>query len=226
MNLARTLGRAGERVLLADPGLGSSPVCRSKGFALHAEEARRVFPCDGENESQSIDSQGLKFLDGVEERLRAVGGTDGLALVDAGSAEDERMPSLIRSKFLNVMVVNARLTGREATMKSHHALLKILREKRGIRRAGVIINQVRSAAAASEIIRELRTAARRKFGVELDYLGHWIDDQKINQTVNRGEFLVDLYAGDPSASCVEMISKRLLDWRNPLTPWSEVRQCQ
>ena len=125
-----------------------------------------------------------------------------------------------------MVVVSASDTDSDLNMQNNVALLKQLREKRGIRRAGIIVNRVSGSKNAAELLKNLQTRTKKKLGMDLVFLGHCIDDEKINQSVNRGKFLIDLYPGDPSAGCFEMISKRLLDWRTPITPWSEVRSCQ
>ncbi|HWP34557.1 MAG TPA: P-loop NTPase, partial [Thermodesulfobacteriota bacterium] len=85
----------------------------------------------------------------------------------------------------------------------------LLQEEIGRFRPKIIVNQARTRADV-EIGEQMRSACRKYFGIQVDYLGAIDYDDTVWQSVRRREPLLTRHPGSTSARSVERIAARLV----------------
>ena len=127
-----------------------------------------------------------------------------MILMDVGAGIQQNVLSLHHPSYESVVI----LTPEPTSLTDGYSLIKLLRNKVGIDRVHVIVNQVADGKEAQATFHRLKDVAARFVNVQLDYLGHVNRDEKITQSVMKRKILLDLDSEAPSLPCFELLSKR------------------
>lgn len=221
-NLGTVLARSGLRVLLvdADFGLANLEILFGVRAQVHLEEVLDqkasiqetvigiepnlwLLPSSsGLQETRSWDRDAKARL---VEILEACPWEMDLILVDVGAGIQDNVISVHHPHYRSLVV----MTPEPTSMTDAYGLIKILRQKAGIRHLGVIVNQVTDGRAASQAFGKLKNVASRFVDVDLEYLGHCVRDEKVLQSIMKRKILLDLEKEAPAMKCLELLAKRL-----------------
>lgn len=125
-------------------------------------------------------------------------------ILDSGAGIQENVLSMHSPEFNTVVM----LTPEPTSFTDAYGLIKTLRRKAGIKRVGVVVNQVTDGREGSQIYQRLREVSVKFLDVQLDYLGHWQRDEKVLQSVLKRKILLDLDEGAGSIPSLRLLAKR------------------
>jgi flagellar biosynthesis protein FlhG len=126
-------------------------------------------------------------------------------LMDVGAGIHANVLSLHHSSFESTIVI----TPEPTSLTDAYGLIKLLKRQVGIRRAGIIVNQVTDGREANRVFQKLNDVANRFMDVQLEYIGHWEKDEKITQAVLKRKTLIDLDEGALSVPSLQLLAKRI-----------------
>jgi len=104
-----------------------------------------------------------------------------------------------------------------------YATIKVLRKTCGIRRFGLIANDVAQARDGLEVYRRLARATDHFLDVTLHYLGHVSHDENLERAVLVQRPVMDLFPDAPASRCITRIVELLLREEPSLTLRGEVQ---
>lgn len=90
-----------------------------------------------------------------------------------------------------------------------YALMKVLSQKYGVKRFGLIVNMVSDLPEAQEVFRQITLVTNRFLNIELDYIGHVPRDLNIRKSVRRQRAVSELYPDSRSSQCLRSIAVRI-----------------
>jgi flagellar biosynthesis protein FlhG len=125
-------------------------------------------------------------------------------LMDVGAGIHANVLSLHHASFETTVVV----TPEPTSLTDAYGLIKTLKRKVGIRRAGVVVNQVTDGREGTRVFQKLNDVANRFMDVQLEYLGHWQKDEKVSEAVLKRKTLIDLDEGALSIPSLQLLTKR------------------
>jgi flagellar biosynthesis protein FlhG len=128
-----------------------------------------------------------------------------LILLDVGAGIHQNVLSLHHTSFETTIVI----TPEPTSLTDAYGLIKVLKMQVGIRRAGVIVNQVADGREGSRVFQKLNDVANRFMDVQLEYIGHWQKDEKVTQSVLKRKILIDLDEGALSVPSLNLLTKRI-----------------
>jgi flagellar biosynthesis protein FlhG len=126
-------------------------------------------------------------------------------LLDVGAGIHQNVLSLHHTSFESTIVI----TPEPTSLTDAYSLIKVLKMQVGIRRAGVIVNQVADGREGSRVFQKLNDVANRFMDVQLEYIGHWQKDEKVTQSVLKRKILIDLDEGALSVPSLTLLTKRI-----------------
>jgi flagellar biosynthesis protein FlhG len=126
-------------------------------------------------------------------------------LLDVGAGIHQNVLSLHHPSFETTIVI----TPEPTSLTDAYGLIKVLKMQVGIRRAGVIVNQVADGREGSRVFQKLNDVANRFMDVQLEYIGHWQKDEKVTQSVLKRKILIDLDEGALSVPSLQLLTKRI-----------------
>lgn len=174
-----------------------------KNRVLWAETNLWFLPASaGLNEIRSIDS---KDRESVLSSLGTLPVVADVILVDAGAGLEPNVISLHHPENESVIV----LTPDSQTLCDSSKLIRQVRRRRGVGRVTVIVNRVTDGREGRKVFQNFQGLSDQFMDVDLEYLGHWEQDEKVSQSVEKRRILLDLDPEAPSASCIKLLAKRL-----------------
>lgn len=126
-------------------------------------------------------------------------------IVDTGAGIDHTVQTFVSACKTVVVVV----CDEPASLTDAYALMKVLRNERGVRRFEILANQVDSVAQGRQIYERLTTVADKFLDVDLGYLGAVPSDQYLRRAVQERVALVSMYPRSPAAVAIRDIGRRL-----------------
>ena len=90
-----------------------------------------------------------------------------------------------------------------------YALMKVLSNKYGVKRFGLIVNMVSDLPEAQEVYRQLNLVTSRFLDISIDYIGHVPRDPNIRKSIRRQRAVSELYPESRSSQCLQSIAIRL-----------------
>ncbi len=221
-NLAVELSRRGRKVLILDADLGLanvdilmglapnghlgdvlSGICEIDEIILHGPEGVDLLPAaSGIAEGTALSEAQKARLKMALERLR--GDYDTL-LVDTGAGISSNVIYFAGAAQDVVVVV----TPEPTALADAYAVIKVLRNRRQVRRFQLLVNQVHQVSAAEAVHERLVRVAERFLDVEIHLLGHIYSDAAVQRSVMEQGPLVQLYPNSPAARCMTQIAQRL-----------------
>ena len=132
-------------------------------------------------------------------------------LVDVGAGIGSGVLSLMSPAFESLVVV----TPEPTSIADAYSLIKMARIQAGVSRFSLVVNQVTDERQGLAVHQKLKDVAKRFISngvygeLELEYLGHWMKNEKITQSVMKRKILLDLDEGAASRACLELLAKRV-----------------
>ncbi|OGW59593.1 MAG: hypothetical protein A2V83_03320 [Nitrospirae bacterium RBG_16_64_22] len=223
-NLAISLSRLGQRVLLFDANLslgnidvllGLTPG-RTLGDVLAGRARLQEILVQGPEGIQILPAtSGAQELSALTEEQRAglltevdqLDGTADVLLVDTGAGVSSNVLYFTVAAQEIIVVVSPEPT----SMADAYALMKILSMRHAERSFKLLVNSARSAAEGMEVYRNLVKMVDRSLDVSISYLGHIPADDHVTMAVRRQRAVVDLYPRSPAARNFAEVARTLLD---------------
>jgi flagellar biosynthesis protein FlhG len=91
-----------------------------------------------------------------------------------------------------------------------YALIKTVSREKGHGRIRLIVNQARNRLESGRVSERLRLVSRRFLDLEIDNLGHILNDEHVALAVRKRRPFVLEYPRCPASDCVRSIAERLL----------------
>lgn len=126
-------------------------------------------------------------------------------IVDTGAGIDKTVQTFASACKTVVVVV----CDEPASLTDAYALMKVLRNERGVRRFEILANQVETPAQGRQVYERLTTVADKFLDVELGYLGAVPSDPYLRRAVQERVALVSMYPRSPAAVAIRDIGRRL-----------------
>ena len=221
-NLALSLGRQGQRVLLLDGdfgmanldimfGMRPSSVLMDvmKGVKTLRESLVRV----ADNVHLIPGGSGVYSLYKMDEFQKRefmdqVGDLDGLfdvMLIDTASGMDENV------LFLNVAVqdIVVVVTPEPSSFADAYALVKVLNTERKTSRFFILCNEVRDEDEASRIYQLLSNMSEKFLSISLNYLGYVPNDNYLRMATRSQQLILNLKPSSPSSISLQKLSHKM-----------------
>ena len=237
VNLAIALQKKGRRVLILDADLGLANVDvvlgmyprvtlydvmfrgkRLKDAVLKGPGGIRIIP----GGSGMLE---MTKLDGDRQRELARQFTEiediDVLLIDTGAGISMNQLSFITFSQEVILVT----TPEPTAITDVYSVMKIISEVGIKRKIRLVVNRVSSAKMAELTYEKLRKTAESFLGVDLEYLGHVVDDARVSTAVMKQVPFLLQYPGCLASRCLEDISERVLGQEiagNRLKSMSEV----
>lgn len=206
INLAETLARLGQRVLVVDADHGTPGICRQLGVhppctlgqVLSGDRSLEEIVVDAGNgveilpaglalqQYQALSpSERLSLLQGMgrlEERFDYI-------LIDTGSGIPANVTGFA-AKAREVMLV---VTPEATSITDAYALVKTLSGRDGSLRFRLLVNRCRDAEEGAKLFAKLTAITGRFLEVSLDYSGYILNDEMFLDSVRRSGVLCRLH---------------------------------
>ncbi len=126
-------------------------------------------------------------------------------LVDTGAGIDTTVQTFVSACKTVVVVV----CDEPASLTDAYALMKVLRNERGVRRFEILTNQVDKPSQGRQVYDRLTTVTDKYLDVELGYLGAIPTDAYLRRAVQERVALVSQYPRAPAAVAIRDAGRRL-----------------
>lgn len=222
-NLAVLLAQSGQRVLAvdADLGLGNLDV------ALGLQPGRSVGELlEGSASVHDIISRGVEGVDLLpascgryfladlcdRDRYTLMGQIDTLEndydtlLVDVGAGIGANALAFASAAERHLVVT----TSEPTALTDAYAFVKVLSQRYGVRRVGVVVNMVRSMAHGEQVFMRFSRLLGRFLDVGVDYCGAVVTDSAIGRSIHLGRPVVVSEPNSIAAQCLQGITQRVL----------------
>ena len=231
INLALALCKAGQRTLLLDADLALANVdvmlglrprasladvlagdCRISDVVLEGPRGLQVIPtASGHPGMSALTPQQQAALVHVLSELED---TPDVVVVDTAAGIAESVLTFCQAAHEVVVVV----CDEPASITDAYALVKVLNQRRGIKRVQVLANQVPDAEAGRQLFERLEAACARYLDVSLSWLGAIPRDEWLRLAVSRQQAVVDAFPSAPSAVAFDEVARRIGLWQPPRAP--------
>lgn len=101
-----------------------------------------------------------------------------------------------------------------SSLLDSYAVIKILHQKYGRDRFGVIVNKVKSQQEAVDVFSRFQNAAENFIDVSLNFLGHVPGDDYVKFAARESVSFVDRYPHSPAVSSLKAIAKQIACWQD------------
>ena len=222
VNLGVSMSREGLDVLLLDADLGLANVDVILGMSVgptladvvegthqlndvivEGPEGLRIVPASsGVARLATLDqSEQNDLVRSFSEQIEA----PDVLIVDTGAGIDTTVQTFVSACKTVVVVV----CDEPASLTDAYALMKVMRNDRGVRRFEVLANQIDSPARGRQVYDRLTTVADKYLDVELGYLGGIPSDAYLRRAVQERVALVSKYPRSPAAVAIRDAGRRL-----------------
>jgi flagellar biosynthesis protein FlhG len=226
INLAITLSRMGQRVLIIDADLGLANVDILLGLSPRFN-IKDVFSREKTLAEVIVDGPaGIKILpasSGIQEmaelsesqklfllsELDNYSGNLDVVLIDTGAGISSNVIYFNIAAQERIVVANNEPT----SITDAYALIKVLSTKYAEKRFKLLINRLTNAKEAENVYRNLVKVADRFLGgeVSIDYLGFIPQDPAIAKSVLKQQAVVELFPNSPASQGFSEIAQRILE---------------
>jgi len=126
-------------------------------------------------------------------------------IVDTGAGIDTTVQTFVSACKTVVVVV----CDEPASLTDAYALMKVMRNERGVRRFEILANQVENAAQGRRVYDRLTTVTDKYLDVDLGFLGGIPSDAYLRRAVQERVALVSAYPRAPAAVAIRDTGRRL-----------------
>lgn len=222
VNLAASLSKLGQRVLLVDGDLGLANVNVLLGLspdfnAGHLLDGSQPFHRVVSSFKGTFDllpagsalshlaeldmSMQVRFM----ERLELYKRPYDLVIVDACAGIGANVRLTLSMADEAVIVMNPETT----SLTDAYALVKVAAKAGSKGPFNVVVNQVRVAEQAREMFACLEAASRSFLGVEVGYAGYVYRDRAVERSTREQVPFVESFPDSPAAKCIEALARRM-----------------
>ncbi len=228
VNLAVTLAKSGERVMLMDadmglanidvllglsPGLNLSHVingeCSLEETLIDGPAGIKIVPASSGVATMSdlTPAQNAGVIRSFSELTEPV---DTL-LIDTAAGLSDSVVSYTRAAREVIVVV----CDEPASITDAYAMIKVMNRDYGVERFHVLANQAHSATQGRELYNKLARVSERFLDVTLDYLGCIPYDENLKKAVQKQKAVVEAFPRSQSATAFKQIAKKTQQWPTP-----------
>ncbi len=226
VNLAITLAKQGQKVLLLDADLGLANIDVLLG--LHPRQnLAHVF--DGQCELDEVlleGPEGIKIIpasSGVEKMTQLLP-QDHAGLINAFSQLTEHFDVLIIDTAAGISdsVVSFTKAAQEillvvcdepTSITDAYAMIKILSREHQVNNFHILANMVRSASEGRQLFQKLYRVTEHFLDVTMDYVGAIQEDDLLKKSVKQQQAVVKAYPSSKSARAFEKLAQQVLLWK-------------
>jgi flagellar biosynthesis protein FlhG len=223
-NLAVTLQKAGHQVMVLDGDFGLA----NMNIVMGVDAKHTLYDViSGEKEMNDVILQGphgvrlipassgifkMTQLSTAEktiliERLEATPLPFDILLIDTGAGINSDV-AYLNAAATEVIVV---ATPEPTSLTDAYALMKVMSQDYRVKRFKLLVNMVDSPKEAFGVYNNLMTVADRFLNIQIEYLGHVLDDKKVSQSVISRKVITEAYPESPASKCIELVAKTLLE---------------
>lgn len=228
INLAVTLARSGEKVMVMDadmglanidvllglsPGLNLSHVingeCSLEETIIEGPAGIKIVPASSGVASMSdlTPAQNAGIIRSFSELTEPV---DTL-LIDTAAGLSDSVVSYTRAAREVIVVV----CDEPASITDAYAMVKVMNRDYGVERFHVLANQAQGATQGRELYNKLARVSARFLDVTLDYLGCVPYDDCLKKAVQKQKSVVEAFPRSQSANAFKQIAKKTQQWPAP-----------
>ena len=228
VNLAVTLAKSGERVMVMDadmglanidvllglsPGLNLSHVingeCSLEETLIDGPAGIKIVPASSGVAAMSdlTPAQNAGVIRSFSELTEPV---DTL-LIDTAAGLSDSVVSYTRAAREVIVVV----CDEPASITDAYAMIKVMNRDYGVERFHVLANQAHGASQGRELYNKLARVSERFLDVTLDYLGCIPYDENLKKAVQKQKAVVDAFPRSKSATAFKQIAKKTQQWPTP-----------
>jgi flagellar biosynthesis protein FlhG len=221
-NLAMTLSRRGQKVLLLDGDFGLANLdilldLRTRGSIHEVLEGEkepedilaRVAPnvdiIPASSGVLSMTQLGLEQKARLMEILQEIERNYDVLLIDTGAGISEDV-TWLNSSAGEIIVV---ATPEPTSIADAYALIKVLNQKHKIKDFRLLVNQARSDAEALRVYQRITGVTDRFLHVSVDYVGHVLWDEHWTQAIRKRKPIVSAYPYSVAAKNFESLADTL-----------------
>lgn len=223
-NIAVMLQKAGHRVLVLDGDFGLANL----NIVMGLEAGHTIYDViSGEKDINDImltGPHGVRLIPASSgifrmtqlsiaektvfmERLEAAPVPFDVLLIDTGAGINSDV-AYLNAAATEVIVV---ATPEPTSIADAYALMKVMSQDYRVKRFKLLVNMVDSPKEAMGVYNNILNVADRFLNVQIEYLGHVVDDRRLSQSVMQRKVLCEAAPDSPATRCLEMVAKTLLD---------------
>lgn len=228
VNLAVSLAKRGQKVLIMDADLGLANVDIMLGLRVEKNLSHLV---RGECSLQDIIIEGpygLKIIpasSGTKE-MAQLSEMEHVGLIRAFSELSDEVDTLIvdtaagiadnvisfaqASQDLMVVVCDE-----PTSITDAYALIKILSQEHDLFRFRIVANMVRTPEEGKSLFKKLTRVTDQFLDVALDYVGSIPFDENVRKAVRKQQALVSLYPSSPASIAIDNLADKVAGWPVP-----------
>lgn len=141
------------------------------------------------------------------ERMEAAPVKFDILLIDTGAGISSDV-AYLNSAATEVVVVT---TPEPTSIADAYALMKVMSQDYRVKRFKLLVNMVDNPKEALAVYNNLLNVADRFLNIQIEYLGHVMDDKRVSQAVMSRKVVTDAYPDSAASRCFEMVAKSLLE---------------
>lgn len=223
-NLAVMLQKAGHSVLVLDGDFGLANLNIVMGLEarhtiadvisgekdmndiiLHGPHGVRVIPASSGIFKMTQLSMTEKQI--LMERLETAPVPFDVLLIDTGAGISSDV-AYLNSAATEVLVVT---TPEPTSIADAYALMKVMSQDYRVKRFKLLVNMVETPKEALGVYNNLLSVSDRFLNIQIEYLGHVLDDKRVSQAVMARKVICDAWPDSPATRCLESVAKTLLE---------------
>ena len=223
VNLSISMARDGYDVLLLDGDLGLANIDVVLGINVTHTMADVIDGRKNLSEIVITGPEGVKIIPGASgiTKLTELGSaaqnalvrtfSDELAspdvlIVDTGAGVDSTVQTFVSACKTVVVVVN----DEPASLTDAYALIKVMRNERGVRRFDILANQVDTPVQGRNVYDRITRVTDQYLDVDIGYLGAIPSDPYLKRAVQERIALITGYPRSPAAEAIRQVARRLM----------------
>jgi flagellar biosynthesis protein FlhG len=228
VNLAVSLAKAGEKVMIMDadmglanidvllglsPGMNLSHVingeCTLEETIIEGPAGIKIIPASSGVASMSdlTPAQNAGVIRSFSELTDPVD----ILLVDTAAGLSDSVLSYTRAAREVIVVV----CDEPASITDAYAMIKVMNRDHGVERFHILANQARTVPQGRELYNKLARVSERFLDVTLDYLGCVPFDDNLKKAVQKQKAVVETSPRSPSAMAFKQIAEKTRQWPKP-----------
>jgi flagellar biosynthesis protein FlhG len=228
VNLALSLARRGQKVLIMDADLGLANVDIMLGLRVEKNLSHLV---RGECSLEDIiieGPEGVKIIpasSGTKE-MAQLSEMEHVGLIRAFSSLSDQIDTLIVDTAAGIAdnVISFAQASQDllvvvcdepTSITDAYALIKILSQEHGLFRFRIVANMVRSPREGKELFSKLSRVTDQFLDVALDYMGSIPFDENVRKAVRKQQALVNLYPSSPASIAIDELAVKVAQWPVP-----------
>jgi flagellar biosynthesis protein FlhG len=223
-NLAVQLQKAGHKVLILDGDFGLANL----NIVMGLEPKHTIYDViSGEKDMSDVILKGphgvslIPATSGIfrmtqlsmaektvlMERLEAAPVPFDVLLIDTGAGINSDV-AYLNAAATEVIVV---ATPEPTSIADAYALMKVMSQDYRVRRFKLLVNMVDNPKEALGVYNNLLNVADRFLNIQIEYLGHILDDRRVSQSVVARKIVCEAFPDSAASRCFELVSKTLLE---------------